>query len=85
MEKQKVNKIEKDEITHEFYCDDCGKYIDQSIEWEDGYYESYGDYEQQMFFKGSWWRLEKCLCDDCKNKYDEKITTMLKEIGFKVR
>ena len=35
LEKEKLVKI----ITHEFYCDSCGKKIGKSIEFDDGYYE----------------------------------------------
>ncbi len=65
----------------EFYCDDCGKFLGKSEEYDDGYYEKLGEFEVKFNFNG-WYKLEKHLCDECKEKETKKIEKSLKELGF---
>ena len=68
-------------IKHHFYCDECNKYLGSSTEYDDGYYETFGDVGFK-FYIDSWYRIKKCLCDDCRNKFLDNLKYVLKNIGF---
>ena len=79
MEKTKEIKIEQIKYTHVFYCDGCNKELGQSEEYDDGYYEEIGEYEQTAFIKGvGWFKLKRHFCRDCA----DKIAAKLIEVGF---
>ena len=40
---------------HKITCDKCGKHICDSEEYDDGYYDDPGEYEQKIYIE------EKCL------------------------
>lgn len=83
MEQLKIREIKTQEKKHIFYCDRCQKELGESIEIDDGYYEEKGSYEQKIFINGrGWYNLHLCLCDKCKDIYNEKIVETLKNIGF---
>ena len=67
---------------HSFYCDECGKYLGTSEEFDDGYFASFGDLLIDIYV-GNRYILKKCLCEDCTNKLREKIKLSLIELGFK--
>lgn len=84
MEKEIRRKIEKVEIQHDFYCDECGKRVFSSIEYDDGYYD---EPEEEIFYKiiieNDWYFYKKCLCEECKEKHIKELINELKKIGFK--
>lgn len=82
MEEVKTREIKTQEIKHIFYCDNCKKELDSSIECEDGYYEEYGRYEQSFFDGVSWCKLHLNLCEDCKKNKTEQIVNALLKLGF---
>ena len=83
MEKEEYKKVEKQECIHHFYCDCCEKHLGSSEEYEDGYYERFGVYHKHFFLDGvGWLNLDKCLCEECAEKFDAKILECLKELGF---
>ena len=83
MHKTIVKKVRTEQYFHEFYCDDCNKYLGKSIEYDDGWFETYGEYEQHFYVNGyGWCKLKKTLCDECKDKMNTKILLALKDIGF---
>ncbi len=65
----------------EFYCDDCGKFLGETEECDDGYYEEIGKFVVKFNF-GGWYKLEKHLCDACKEKEIAQIEKTLNELGF---
>lgn len=65
----------------EFYCDDCGNFLGKTEEYDDWYYEELGEFEVDFYFNG-WYKLEKHLCDECKEKETKKIEKALKKLGF---
>lgn len=70
------------EYEHSFYCDECGKHLGTSKEHSDGWYEEFGGLELKIYING-WYRLNKCLCDECRYKFLEKFKTDLFDLGFK--
>ena len=82
MEKINSKIVEMPQIIHEFYCDDCGEYIGSSDEYDDGYYYEPSVYELKYFLNGSWYKLKKCLCEDCVKKKNNTIKQMFLDNGF---
>lgn len=83
MENIKITTQVVEVIEHEFYCDDCGKCIGRSEEYDDGYYERFGELAFHFNLKDiGWYSIEKCLCDDCKEKYIDELKETLQKIGF---
>ena len=82
MEQIDYGMIEVDNPIHKFYCDMCKKFIGESEEDDDGYYEELGTYEQS-FLIGHWYKLNMCLCKDCREKKNKEIITTIKSLGFK--
>ena len=68
---------------HKFYCDDCGEYLGESEEYDDGYYVEKGEYNVEFNFD-HWYTLEKCLCEKCAEKKNNQIFQALKDLGFKL-
>lgn len=82
---QKFKKKKKTVNVIEFYCDDCGKFLGQSEEYDDGYIPEIGEYKEEFYlheFNG-WYRINKTLCDECKDKLLAKIDAELRNLGFK--
>lgn len=85
MEKIKEKTIKKKEYTHTFYCDCCNKKLGDSIEYEDGWYETIGELELSFNLGedyGYWYKVSKHLCDECRTKYMKNLINILKENGF---
>lgn len=74
--------ITKEKIEHRFTCDICGKEIGISTEYDDGYYENIGSYEQSIYVCGVWYKYKKTLCKSCQNVITSKMIMALKDIGF---
>lgn len=84
MEKETRTQVVKDKIIHNFYCDECGKFIDFSEENDVGYYMTYGDYDARAYIINyGWLKYHKHLCDDCKEIIKNKLVSTLKEVGFR--
>lgn len=77
-----IKKVE--ERTHFFSCDGCGSSLGCTTEYSDGYYRTLGDFELSWYTPKGWYRLHKCLCDTCKDKYLDSIYASLEAIGFKL-
>lgn len=65
----------------EFYCDDCGKFLGKTEEYDDGCYEELGKFMVEFYFD-EWYKLEKHLCNECKEKESKKLKETLNELGF---
>lgn len=81
MEKAKTIRRVKNVLVCEFYCDICGEKIGESEEYSDGYIAELGEFEYSVNVNG-WYKIKKCLCDNCKEIYTNKIICALKELGF---
>lgn len=81
MEKVRTRQITKIQATHEFYCDECGKFIGEAIEFDDGYVPTLGRCEWKANI-GTWYRLKRNLCDGCKDIVEKRIVKALENIGF---
>ena len=66
---------------HEFYCDNCNKWIGTSFEYEDGWYQKYGEYKISFIEKK--YCFNKTLCDICAKQTNKDIQKMLISYGFK--
>ena len=84
MEEIETKIIQTEERNHLFYCDNCKEKIGEFIEYDDGYYEEIGKYEETYKSRnvGSY-QLELHLCDKCKIVYNNKIIEAITKIGFK--
>lgn len=78
MDQVESKQITKTEITHKFYCDNCNKFLGSSIEYDDGYYDSYGEYNQEFILHGiGHFYISCCLCDKCKDSYNNDLKSQL--------
>lgn len=68
---------------HQFYCDECGSYIGESFESDDGYYKKLGDFEQQYYIDNKRYSLQGTLCLDCRKKLIQRVAKALEKIGFR--
>lgn len=83
MEKTKETIREVKDTEHFFYCDECGKYLGSSKEYDDGWYQKLGEFEEKFYVGNHWYQIEKCFCDDCRKSFIENIEVALKKLGFK--
>ena len=85
MHKTTTVKREIEDTIHEFYCDECNEFLGKSTEYDDGYYDEFGEYEIKFFLDStkSWYYLRKHLCKQCKRIIDLKVVSELKKLGFK--
>lgn len=66
---------------HHISCDECGKHICDSEEYDDGYYEDPSEYEQEIYI-GNWYRYNAHLCDECMSKKTAELIKLLEDFGF---
>lgn len=80
---EKIKHEERVEVVtvHEFYCDDCGKFLGSSMELDDGYYAEIG----AKSWKYGDLKLKGHYCDKCMVKIGERIEETLRGFGFKER
>ena len=76
--------VEVETITHKFYCDECGVFLGETEECDDGYYDEIGKYEWE-FRIGDWLRKKGNYCPDCGPKVRERIVSTLEGLGFEKR
>lgn len=81
MQKTIKEMVEIEEVSHEFYCDECEKHLGTSIECDDGWYQDFGEFEIKIYING-WYHIKKCLCDKCRYEFVEKLKTDLYNLGF---
>ena len=75
-----LKEIEKtDTITnHTFYCDDCGKYLLTSQEYDDGYYEEPRTFNIQHV------KLKGHYCDECGLKRVNDVIAYARSKNFDI-
>ena len=84
MEKVETKVIQTEEITHNFYCDECGAHLGSSVEWDDGYYQGFGGFELKMHTSRGWYEIKRCFCDTCRDKFLNKVYASLEAAGFEL-
>lgn len=67
---------------YSFYCDECGEYLGTSTQFDNNWYQAFGELKLEIYING-WYRVEKHLCYNCKNKFIEKLKSDLYKLGFK--
>lgn len=82
MEQVKVSPRYYEKRTHWFCCDECGKYLGQSLEYDDGWYEEIGVFELKCYINTNY-ILHKYLCKECEGKLLLEIERDLRRLGFK--
>lgn len=82
---EKVEYIEQavETAEHSFYCDECNKYLGTIKEYDDGWYETLGEFELSFYIDGYWYEVKKCLCHDCANNFLSNLKNSLKDMRFK--
>ena len=76
-----VKTIRGDRKAHNFFCDNCGKELGSSVEYDDGYYAQCGEYEQKIYID-DWYEIKANYCKDCAEKKTQEIISAIKAIGF---
>lgn len=74
-----IKKIES--AKHSFYCDECNEYLGTSEEYDNGWYQEIGEFELG-FYIDNWYRIKKCLCDNCRKSFINNLKVNLINIGF---
>ena len=82
MKKIEKQYMKKENIIHKFYCSECEKFLGESIEFEDGYYQEYGNCELAFFFNKTWYKYKNNLCERCRNVFYKCLEDELKLFGF---
>lgn len=75
----KTEEIPSTKTVHNIYCDECGKFITSSIEYDDGYFSNPAEFSCK--FLG--YTFEKELCRECQEKFYTKMKDTLLKMGFK--
>ena len=78
----KTKEIPTTKTVHHIYCDECGRFITQSTEYDDGYFSNPADFSCSFFFFLGY-TFEKELCEECIQKFYTKMADMLLKMGFK--
>lgn len=68
---------------HYFACDYCGTRLGESVEFDDGWYKTFGDFELKWYTPDGWYHREACVCEECKQKILSEIYDNLEQMGFK--
>lgn len=79
---ENTEKIIKESYKHSFYCDKCNKYLGTSEEYDDGWYQKFGEFSLAFYVEDEWYEIYKCLCDYCKDEFVDNLKSVLKNIGF---
>lgn len=73
---------------HKFFCDECGTFLGESVEHDDGYFEKFGvvprgNMSQDDHVLGIHVKLmQDCLCDNCLEKKKNDVRDALVKLGF---
>ena len=82
MEKIETTIREIENYEHQFYCDECNKYLGTTEEYDDGYYAKLGELCLKIYLPDGWYKVKKCFCEECKEKYLSRLQIILNELGF---
>lgn len=67
---------------HKFACDYCGAHLGESVECDDGWYQTFGDFELSWYTPAGWYCKKSCVCEKCKTKILPEIYDDLEQMGF---
>ena len=82
MVKVEEKTVEMKRKIHKFYCDKCGEYLDESEEYDDGYYEEIGYVIQCIVINGKQYIYKRHLCNKCKENFYKDLSNVLEIVGF---
>ena len=82
MDNQVERIVERTKIEHEFYCDECGKFIGTSEEYDDGYYAKIGEAKWHYNGDKGWLAKRGNYCAECRAKIGASIDDALLKLGF---
>ena len=66
--------------THNFQCDNCNKFLGSSEEYDDGYYETFGNRTIAINLDKKKLEFKACLCDECYNEFIRQFKNNIKPI-----
>lgn len=84
MEEIKKVEVTTEKVEHHFWCDECGGYMGHTVEHDDGYCQSLGEYEFKVYLDG-WYELKKTICPACYVKFFDRARDNLLKAGFEKR
>lgn len=82
----KIVEVKEIRNLHIFHCEKCGKKIMESMEYDDGYYETPAWLDESIFVGANNKRYiyqVGFLCEDCLKKATDELVEKLSNIGFK--
>lgn len=85
MKKEVEKEIVIKQTIHQFYCDECGKYLGETNEcFDDGYYDEIGRFKLDFCDNNNLGRylLDKFFCDTCKTNFLNKLDEAFVNLGF---
>ena len=82
-DKIETEKVERIITKHKIYCDNCGKFLTEDDETEDGWYSNPFKREMRYFIKNDRYTLTEDLCDECYDVLLSAIKEKLESLGFK--
>ena len=86
MDKVTSELVTTEQIVHHFYCDECGEFINSSVEWDD--IEELEDVPPGIFVDivvephSGFKYAKNHLCPKCKDELYYKIVNSLRWMGF---
>lgn len=78
MDDFEIIEVKRNETIHRFHCDDCGKIILESAEYDDGYYETPRKITIQHV------KLIGDYCVDCGEKRAKEVIDFAKKMDFDI-
>jgi len=70
---------------HNFYCDNCEKFLGTRTEYDDGFYDEIGKCEYKIFINNKWFERKSILCESCKQKFENEFIEALGKYNFKCK
>lgn len=71
------------ENKHQLFYDECGQFIGESYEYDDGYYQEFGNYTPDVEINHVGYSLGKLLCDKCEEKAERELLQAIKQLCYK--
>lgn len=86
-----MEKVEERQINlkfHQFYCDECGKFLKEDYEDKEGRYRIPGEFDLihlsygNLFGENQNYEYKGTFCKDCKTKKYKWLGEQLVKLGF---
>jgi len=85
MDQVKVITVTKQERMHTFFCDECGQFIQNQLEYDDGWVPEPPGFEAKLRIGKTWYVYKReHLCAECEEAVWLQLVDKLKAIGFEV-